>query len=126
MLSSATSTGLVTDRSFPKWLESIMPRDIHRKYVDVRGDETSYKFSRTFSSEVSPASIHQGRADRVNSLPDRQQDSTVLSAENGETGSSVLIRISKENWNISMSKGITITTKYLLSALNQTVEWQSR
>ena len=37
MPSSATNTGLVTDSGFPKYLGSIMPRDIHRGNVDIRG-----------------------------------------------------------------------------------------
>ena len=42
----------------------------------------TYEDSRTFSSEVRPASIHQGRKDLVNSLLDRQKDGIVLSGEN--------------------------------------------
>ena len=105
MPSLATNTGLVTGRGFPRCSRSIKLIDNHRGNVDIRGDE----FSKTFSKEISPASIQQGRKDRVNSLPDRQQHSIVLSTENERTGSSTLIRISKVNCSISMSKGITIT-----------------
>ena len=48
----------------------------------TRGAEISHKCSRTFSSDVSPAHIHQGGNNQVNSFPDKQQDSTALSAEN--------------------------------------------
>ena len=39
--------------------------------VDEKGVETSHKCSKTFCSEVSPAHIHQGKNNQVNSLPDR-------------------------------------------------------
>ena len=64
--------------------------------------------------------------DQVNSFPDRQQDDIVLSAENGRNRQQYTDKINKENWGISMFKGITITAEYLPSALNQTVGWQSR
>lgn len=35
------------------------------------------------------------------------------------TGCSTLVRMSKENWGISMFKDITVTVEYLPSALNQ-------
>ena len=35
------------------------------------------------------------------------------------TGCSTLVRMSKENWDISMFKDITVTVEYLPSALNQ-------
>lgn len=37
MPSSVTNTGLVTDCGFPKYLGSIMPRNIHKGNVDIRG-----------------------------------------------------------------------------------------
>ena len=74
--------GLATKRCFTNWLGDIMPRNIRRGDVDKRGAEISHKCSRTFSSDVSPAHIHQGGNNQVNSFPDKQQGSIALSAEN--------------------------------------------
>ena len=82
--SSTTNAGLVTDRRFIKGLRSIIPRTIYKENAEKRGARISDKCSRTFSSGGSPAHIHQRRNNKVNSLPGRQQDSIVLSDENGQ------------------------------------------
>ena len=80
-------------------------------------DKLSYKCSGFNSSKVRNSNIHKRTVKYRNSLADRQQDYTFISFENGGTHNRELLYISKSIWNYLLTKQITLSAEYLLSAL---------
>lgn len=76
--------------------------------------------------KVCNLNIHSWGIRKSHTLSNRECNSTDLPSENRSTCNKELLDKVSEIWDYLIPNQITITAKYLLSALNYLVDWQSK